>query len=174
MADPTVTDVFNQLVQVNANLDQVEVNTSLISNLNATLNAGFSATVGRLDTIAAIEVEAVKLLFHLTKQNEVIICALEHISRNTCELVNQATTQTELQSEMADDISTVRFLVESTAPAAALEHRRLEEIQEDLERCCPPEKPRPPCDYEPCRGDPGPAKEPELPKRDDGHERGPN
>jgi hypothetical protein len=88
MADPTVTDVFNQLVLVNGKLAQVEVNTSLMANLNMSINTGFAATVGRLDTLAAINVEAVKLLFHQTRQMDTMICMLEQISQNTCSMLN--------------------------------------------------------------------------------------
>ena len=69
MADPTVTDVFNQLVLVNGKLDQVEVNTSVISNLNSSINLGFSATVVRLDNLAAINLDAVGRLDALAAIN---------------------------------------------------------------------------------------------------------
>lgn len=167
MADPTVTDVFNQLVGVNGKLDQVEVNTSMIALLNASVNAGFAATVDRLDTVADLQIETLKLVFHLTRQNEAIICALENISRNTCELVNQATVQTRLQQRMAEDLYAVRYLAESTASSAALEYARHKDLKEAIAECCPEEDPRPACEYQRCT-DPGPAREPELPEhRDD-------
>ena len=163
MADPTVTDVFNQLVLVNGKLDQVEVNTSVITNLNVSINTGFTATVGRLDTLAAIEVEAVKLLFHQTKQLDTVICMLDQISRNTCNILTEVAIQTKLQKQMAADMAVLRYIAASANPAGALEHARHEELEAKIEKCCPPEPDEPACRYEPCKG-PGSVKQPELPK----------
>jgi hypothetical protein len=172
MADPTVTDVFNQLVLVNGKLDQVEVNTSLMANVNTSINSGFSATVSRLNVLALIEVEAVKLLFHNAEQNDAIICILEKISKNTCDILTQVTVQTELQTRMADDLSALRFLTASAQPTAALELQRQAELQAAIDRCCPPPERDPACTYNPC-DHPDRAKEPRLPqidrKPDDDH-----
>lgn len=170
MADPTVTDVFNQLVLVNGKLDQVEVNTSLMANINASINAGAAATVGRLDVLALIEVEAVKLLFHTTQQNDAIICVLEKISRNTCGILTQVTEQTELQRQMAADIADLRALAESTHADAALDLRHRHELQATIEKCCPPPRHDPACTYTPCEH-PDPIKEPpKLPPIDRGRD----
>lgn len=169
MADPTVTDVFNQLVLVNGKLAQVEVNTSLMANLNTSINAGFTATVGRLDTLAAIEVEAAKLLFHLTAQNETIICMLDQISRNTCSMLNELVVQTDLQKRTTEDTAVLRYVAESGNPAAALEYARHKELEAKVERCCPPGTKDPACKYAPC-AKPETMKEPrlpEIPKHDD-------
>lgn len=162
MADPTVTDVFNQLVLVNSKLSQVEVNTSLMANLNTSINSGFTATVGRLDTLAAIDVEAVKLLFHQTRQMDTMICMLDQISRHTCAMLNELSVQTKLQTKMAADISVLRYIEESTNPEAALILSRYEELKEKIERCCPPDRSEPPCKHDPCSR-PGPAEQPKLP-----------
>lgn len=162
MADPTVTDVFNQLVLVNGKLAQVEVNTSLMANLNTSINAGFTATVGRLDTLAAINVAAVKLLFHQTRQMDTMICMLDQISRNTCSMLNELTVQTKLQTKMAKDMSVLRYIAESSNPDAALELARHEALNAKIEQCCPPAQPDPACKYDPCPR-PGRAEEPKLP-----------
>lgn len=162
MPDPTVTDVFNQLVLVNGKLSQVEVNTSLMANLNMSINAGFAATVGRLDTLAAIDVEAVKLLFHQTQQMDTMICMLEQISRNTCQMLNELAVQTELQKRTADDLALLRYIAVSTNSAAALEFERHKELEAKIERCCPPDRPDPACKHVPCDR-PKPVEEPKLP-----------
>ncbi|TXH47011.1 MAG: hypothetical protein E6Q92_01225 [Burkholderiaceae bacterium] len=163
MADPTVTDVFNQLVLVNGKLAQVEVNTSLMANLNMSINTGFAATVGRLDTLAAINVEAVKLLFHQTRQMDTMICMLEQISQNTCSMLNELTVQTKLQTSMAKDVSVVRHIDEASNPGAALELARHQELTAKIEQCCPPTRPEPACKHDPCQR-PGPADTPKLPQ----------
>jgi hypothetical protein len=97
-----------------------------------------------------------------------MICALEHISRNTCELVNQATIQSALQTEIRDDMDAVRDLSEIAQPRAALERQRLQELRAEIERCCPPEVQPPACAYEPCpRPDRIPPPDlPEIPTPD--------
>ncbi|MFA5924600.1 MAG: hypothetical protein WC856_25490 [Methylococcaceae bacterium] len=165
MADPTVTDVFNQLVLANGKLDQIEVNTSMVTNLNTSINHGFADTINALQAIAQINIEAVKLLYHLTQQADTMICALEHISKNTCEILTQATIQTQLQERLRDDVDALLYIEESAHPDAVLERQRHAELQTKIERCCPPVRPEPACKYEPC-DKPKPVKEPHLPQID--------
>lgn len=171
MADPTVTDVFNQLVLVNGKLDQVEVNTSLISNLNNSINIGFKATVDALHLLALINAETAKLEFHQTQQLDTVICTLEHISKNTCEILTQVTVQTSLQRHLSADIAALRYIAESAEPAAALNAQRDADLTAKIERCCPPETERPACDYSPCDA-PGPIDKPKLPNIPKGAEGG--
>ncbi|MBW4484501.1 MAG: hypothetical protein KME14_18355 [Tildeniella torsiva UHER 1998/13D] len=176
MADPTVGDVFNQLVFVNGKLDQIDTNTfglaNAVSTLDSNVNLGFQNTADMLKILAQLDIEAIKLLFHLTQQNETIICALEKISNNTCETLAQVTTQTQLQKQMLDSTNVLRDIAESAYPSAALERKRLAELHAEVERCCPPEQPKPACSYQPCPK-PRPIEKPELPeipKNDDGHQ----
>jgi hypothetical protein len=167
MADPTVADVFDQLVLANGKLDQLSVSTSgqanAISQLDSDVTRGFNDTVNALNRIAAIETAAVKMLFHLTQQADTMICALEHISRNTCEMLNQVTIQTQLQTRIRDDADVLRDIEESSHPEGALLQQRLAALHEQIERCCPPEKPEPACTYEPCPR-PHQVGMPELPQ----------
>jgi len=167
MADPTVGDVFNQLVLVNGKLDNIDTNTfgqaNAINILDADVNKGFKATVDILKTVAQVEVETLKLIFHLTQQTDTMICALEHIAKNTCEILTQVTIQTGLQTRILDDADLLRAIAESAYPGAALEQQRLATLRSEIERCCPPEDPRPACSYQPCF-QPKPAPMPELPK----------
>jgi len=170
---PSINDVYNQLVTANGTLNQVhtdliaeknatdQVNTS-IGQLDTDLKNGFQSTDSDLVTIAKIETEAVRLLFHLTQQADTIICVLEKISKNTCELLNQATTQTALQTRIRDDAAVVREITESSHPGAALERDRLAALRAQIEKCCPPEPTLPACSYQPCPR-PEPIGEPQLP-----------
>lgn len=177
MADPTVGDVFNQLVLVNGKLDNIDTNTfgnaNALNILDADVNKGFKATVDMLKIVAQIEIEAVKLLFHLTQQADTMICALEHISKNTCEILTQTTIQTQLQTRILDDADVLRRIAESAYPGAALDERRLAELRSQIERCCPPEEPKPACTYQPCF-QPKPVPKPELPQLPREDERPPN
>ena len=170
----SIDDVFHQLQAVNTNLSTLhadgiaETNAtnqvkSSVDTVDADVKAGFNATVHGLTTIALIDIEAVKLLFHLTQQTDTVICTLENISRNTCAMLTQMTIQTQLQQRMTDDLDAIRAMEEAEQPAAALERARLTALQAEIERCCPPEQTPPACTYQPCpKVDP--ARMPDLPK----------
>jgi hypothetical protein len=178
----SITDVFDQLVTANNTLGQIHgdiqaetaeiqtVNTSVqdvktsVDQLDGDVKAGFDATVNALGTIAQIETEAAKLIFHLTQQADAMICELEHISRNTCGILNEAVVQTRLQTQLADDVAEIRYVTDTAHPDAVLERSREDALRAQIERCCPPEPPQPPCTYEPCPH-PDPAKPPRLPDR---------
>jgi hypothetical protein len=171
---PSINDVFNQLLAVNTKLDQIHADgiaeTNATNQVKASVNtldgdvkAGFAATIHALNTIAQIEIVAVNLLFHLTQQADTMICALEHISKNTCGILTQVTIQTGLQTRLRDDADALRDIAESAYPAAALERVRLAKLQAQVERCCPLEQPKPACSYEPCRS-PRSVEMPDLPK----------
>jgi hypothetical protein len=82
---PSVNDVYNQLLAVNDNLTNLTnaVNnvTTAVNQVNNTLNTGF----GELVTLGNYTNQA---LYQHDQQNVTIICALEHISKNTCALLN--------------------------------------------------------------------------------------
>ncbi len=169
----SVDDVYNQLVTVNATLGQIhadgiaEVNATNqvqtgVNTLDGDVKAGFAATLNALNTIAQIDVEAVKLLFYQTQQNDTIICILEQISKNTCDILTQVTIQTQLQTRLRDDMDTLRSIAEFAYPQAVLESQRLAELRAEVERCCPPQEPGPACTYMPCPR-PKPIEPPRLP-----------
>jgi hypothetical protein len=174
---PSVNDVYNQLVTANTTLDQIhadlvteesatqQVNTS-VNQLDSDLKSGFQAIEARLTILQEYDIDTVKLLFHLTQQADTIICALEKISKNTCEMLNQATLQTALQRRIRDDADVVRDITEFAHPRATLERERLGALRTEIEKCCPPEPPQPVCTYEPCPR-PESINEPELPPSED-------
>jgi hypothetical protein len=170
----SINDVFNQLQAVNGQLAQIDADVTAGTNatnqvklgvdtLDGDVKAGFAATVNALNAIAQIDIEAVKLLFHLTQQADTMICALENISRNTCGILTQVTLQTQLETRIRDDVSALRDIAESANPGAALERQRLAALRAEIERCCPPPKTEPACVYEPCER-PRPVRMPDLPR----------
>lgn len=176
----SINDVYNQLVTANATLSQIgaDVNagttatnavSTRVNQLDTDLKAGFASTVSALNTIASalntltsVEVEGVKLLYYLTQQTNTMICALEHISQNTCGILTQTTIQTSLQTRICEDADAVLAIAQSAFPAAALERERFAALQAEIRRCCPPPVPPPACTYEPCPK-PVPIREPTLP-----------
>ena len=151
---PSVNDVYNQLLQANSNLTSlinavnnvqtaVDAVQTAVSQVNSTLSTGF----GELVTIGNYTNQA---LYQNDQQNDTIICILEHISKNTCALLNQAAIQTALQTAMAGDIAGLEQMFATVNPGAALDIERLAALKAQIEQCCPPKKAVPPCDYAPC------------------------
>ncbi len=185
----SLNDVFTELQQVNSgvqtlhtDLQQVSTELQTVHNdvgaVNATLVKGFADTVNTLNAgfttmsqglqgIISLQVFANQLLEYHTKQNDTIICVLEHISENTCDLVNQAHLQTASQTSIRDSAATVAQLLKTVHADAALELERLEKLRQQIEACCPPPRPEPVCTYEPCeksefRGEPPQPSVPEF------------
>jgi hypothetical protein len=144
---PSADDLFNQLVAANNRLEAIKGNLvdvkGAVNDVNATLKNGFNQLV----TLGQYTNQA---LYHNDQQNDTIICLLEHISKNTCALLNQAALQTAAQLEMECDIDALESMFATANPGAALEAKRLHALKEQVEKCCPPPKPAPPCEFAPC------------------------
>jgi hypothetical protein len=161
---PTLDDAFNQLAEANSHLTEIHndvqaVNTSVeqvntsVQQTTAAVQQGFSQLnnlVSFTNRLLAFEIE----------QNQTIICSLEKISKQTCELVNQASLQTTAQLAMREELSDLKQLFELANPTAAVEQHRLEKLEQKLTECCPPPEPAAPCQYEPC---PAPQEPPQPP-----------
>ena len=93
---------------------------------------------------------------HLKRQMDTVICVLDRISMQTCAMLNEENTQTALQTAMKTASETLLELYKTTHPEAALAHEKLEKVRKELLECCPPEKPKPFCTFQPCE-----SKEPE-------------
>ena len=151
---PSADDLFNQLVAANNRLEDIKgdlvdvkgaVNgvTAAVTLVNATLTNGFNQLV----TLGQYTNQA---LYQNDQQNDTIICLLEHISQNTCALLNEAAIQTATQIDMERDIDTLESMFATVNAGAALEAKRLHALKEQIEKCCPPEKPVPPCVFVAC------------------------
>lgn len=162
---PSIQDFYNKLekavevleeVQQDLKTEQADINgvKASIDTVDATLTSGFS-------TLEDIDTKTAKLLLHLTEQADTMICALEKISKNTCDLVTQSTIQTALQTRIRDDANTLRNLTESAHPEAALQLERLDALRTQIEKCCPPTPEPPACTYQPCPA-PKPIEEADL------------
>ena len=172
---PTLNEVWEQAVQVNANLvtlhNDVVALQGCCQTVNARLNdliilgdetnewleelrqitdAGFVATSKGLAAVLADQAVTIHILAHQVKQNEAVICSLEKISANTCALLNQAVLQTDLQTQMAVELQALRHMFATANPAAALVYDRFAEERRKLEECCPPGTKPPVCIYERC------------------------
>jgi hypothetical protein len=160
----SIDDCYNQLVAANGELSQIDqgiqtVNSSLqavdadVQGTTSAVQSGF----GQLYTIANYTNQ---LLLYQIQQGDTMICYLEKIARQTCALLNEAALQTAAQQAMRKDLDDLTQLYELANPAAAVEQARLEALKAQVEKCCPPPAPVPPCKFEPC---PRPGDVPPMP-----------
>ena len=151
--------VHTRLDGTNARLDDVKAKLDVI---NTTLNWGFAQliTIGNYTNQALAQNAA---------QNDTMICILEHISKNTCELLNESHTQTGLQTTIKNSTTALAELYAATHAEAALTRQREEALRKQIEECCPPEVPPPSCAYQAC---PAPRPLGEPPRVDPQQRRG--
>jgi hypothetical protein len=179
---PTINEVWEQALQINANLATIhddlsdlgeccEVTNTRINNLiNRTdetndwleelrhiINHGFTTLSAGVSGVHARQDLTNRLLMFQVQQQATIICVLEKISENTCNLLNESGQQTDFQETLVDLTEGVNHMFATTNPDAALTYRRALEERQRVEACCPTEQPEPDCYYEPC-------EEPVIPK----------
>ncbi len=149
-------DVHSATAPLDASIDAVKTSVDqvkgAVQQVNTTLSDGF-------DTLITLGTYTNEALAHNAKQNDTIICILEHISRHTCGIWNEAHMQTALQTIIKDNIVLLADLYAATHAEAALERQKFEALRRQIEECCPPPTPEPVCRYEKCKA-PGPLREP--------------
>lgn len=154
---PSLDDVYNQLQQINTNLAAVhndglatkaavDTDTAAVNNVRNSVDQA----VQQLKQLVAGQFYTNTALYQLTHQADTMICILEHISRNTCSILNENSIQTGLQRKIAGDIHGILEIEQTAQPGAALEIARLQALQAEVERCCPPPPQKVPCEYAPC------------------------
>ena len=143
---PSVDDLFQKLI---------DANNSLNNQINATLTSGFN----KLVTLGVYTNQA---LSQNAKQNDTMICYLNHIAQNTCELLNQSVIQTALQTDMQKGVAALADMYATVHPEAALERERLQALKAQIEKCCPPPRREPPCHFSPCPAPPPLGEPPKV------------
>lgn len=84
-------------------------------------------------------------------RNELMICLLEKIAKQSCTILNEVHWQTELQRQIARSLESFYQLYKSVHPAEAVQYERIAKLEAELEKCCPKDKaPEPICKFEPC------------------------
>lgn len=154
---PSLDDFYSQLTNVNSQLQAihkllttVQAEVSPLDSDIKTVNDSLQSILKNLSALINLTSYTNNVLFHISQQNDTVICDLEKISKNTCENLNEAHIQTGLETAMKDSISDLLEITKSVHPEAALEIERLKRLKAQIEECCPPEIPGPACTYEPC------------------------
>jgi len=147
MVETKGNEANTRLDAVNNNLNQIlsavkNVETA-VKDVNATLKTGFDQVVKLLEY-------ADLALYQNDLQNDTIICELEKIARNTCEILNEEHLQTGLQTNMNRNIALLVAIAAASHAEAALALQREQSLKDQIEKCCPPAPPEPVCRYTPC------------------------
>ncbi len=163
---PSLGDVFDQLKQINSNLGLIHSDLGLVTGRLDDIHKtekdilGVASHVsGQVDVLVGLAQTADQILLYLTEQNKTLICIGEHVSKNTCSMLSEATVQTALQRSIEDGVAAVVELYKTAHADAALSLARARATEQRLLACCPPEPTPPACSYEPCRS-PGPINLP--------------
>jgi hypothetical protein len=152
---PSVEDVMHAIDDLNARLggdprnpaDNVNSHLATLERVAAQIHEAVKTGFAELIAIGNYANEA---LFHLSEQNETIICNLEKITSQTCRLLNEAHEQTRLQTSIEHGIARLADVFLTVNTGAALDLERREELKREVEKWSPT-KPEPPvCVYERC------------------------
>lgn len=150
----SISDVFNALNQLKGKLDTLHTD-----NLNSDLKLdSIAQAISDLDAMVDARLHvalhkqyvALKLLEHLTKQQDTALCWLEKIARSACDLVNLADRLHQDTAEIREQGRITTDVLQSAYPDAALSLERRDELRKQIEECCPPKAKEPPCRFVPC------------------------
>jgi hypothetical protein len=144
---PSATDFFNEIKGINHRLDTL---TAAIDTVRAAVQQVETTLSGELNQLITLTTYTNQALYHNNLQNDTIICILEKIAKNTCDLVNEAHRQTALQTIIEKNTTGLAEMYAMTHAEAALAREREQDLRQEIEKCCPPEPPTPPCQDEPC------------------------
>lgn len=142
-------DIKGKLDSINASISAVDAHVQAVQQA---LQWGFQ----QLITLGQYTNQA---LFHNDQQNDAMICLLQQISNNTCQILNEAHTQTGLQTKIEKSSDELAQLYAVTHAEAALVREREARLRKQIEECCPPEPPAPACVQDRCPA-PAPFREP--------------
>jgi hypothetical protein len=144
---PSAQDIFNELVKLGDKLDAINTTSQAIKTDDDQILSVLSNDLGELVTLTEYTDTA---LYQNALQNATIICLLEQIAKNTCDLVNQSYLQTSLQQTIEKNTSRLADLFAASHSEAAFVLEREHELRKQIEKCCPPKPPTPPCQEKPC------------------------
>lgn len=151
-------DVSGTAGGVNGRLEQIKGNlNSIIASINsvdASVQAVQQLLLWGFQQLITLGQYTSQALFHNNQQNDTMICLLQQISNNTCQILNEAHTQTGLQTKIEKLSDELTALYAATHAEAALIRQREAALRKQIEACCPPKPPVPACEQGSC---PAPA-----------------
>lgn len=151
---PSLGDFYDRLGQVNDHVADMDTELTTVDTHIQQTNSQLGTIEGTLTSIDGdvqqMSQSMATLLNHVIAQNDTIICILEHISRNTCTLVNAAALELRALESVELSARELDSMAKTAHPDAALVLAREEAARLELEKCCPPKVHEVPCHYQPC------------------------
>jgi len=143
---PSLADVAND---IKALLDDIKSNTLATKNntaqtaanvmiLNSTSQAGFSNLANGIAVEIALQHQTNDLLNINNEQNEVIICWLKNVANVLCNIKNNTDKSVALETEIKTTIVHLDKISELLNSEQAMEVLKHNELQKQIEKCCPP------------------------------------
>ncbi len=150
-ANGHLSDVDRDVKSTTSAVQAVDADVQAVNNSVRAVDNDVQATTVAVRAVDTDVQYTNELVNYEIQQNDTIICYLAKIASQTCSLLNEAALQTAAQQAIRRDIHDLKQLYELANPAAAVEQHRLEALEAQLEKCCPPTAPSPPCSFEPCQ-----------------------
>ena len=153
---PSIQDVADQ---INARLDQItthtantaqntantvtqltQVNTRL-SQIDNTLGIGFANVSQGVFALLQVQLAALQLTDHMRRQNDTIICELVNANNLLCNIVRKTGRLVQLGEADLVIQKRVEGIMARTHGEAAGDYDRHLELEQKIEKCCPPSRP---------------------------------
>lgn len=155
---PSLADVANDikalLTDIKASNAAIAVSTNQTANnvmtLNATSQAGFMNIAAGIAVEISLQQQANALLYENAQQNSVIICWLQNIAKVLCDIKHNTDISVQMETEINILLHHLNNIIELACASETLQVKKDEELAARINKCCPPEHPKPlPC-YEAC------------------------
>jgi hypothetical protein len=128
--------IINQLTQLDIKVGQV----------NHTAQLGFTNLAQALAVLIKLQTQNNDLLASNDKQNQTIICWLDHVAHVLCDIKHNTDTEVKLQKEMEATLSHLDDVLKLVHAREAIEVGNQYDLEKRLQECCPEKEPEPqPC-----------------------------
>jgi hypothetical protein len=132
--------VINQLTQLNSAVVQV----------NSTAQLGFTNLAQGLGLLIQLEMQSNDLLASNDKQNQTIICWLDHIAHVLCDIKHNTDTELKVQKNISATLTDLDDVFDLVHAREAMEVRNQRQVEKRLEECCGKPDPEPPPCFQNC------------------------
>lgn len=150
----TTTSVGDGVTAVEVSVEAVRTavrsTDAAVRGVDQTLEDGFTVLTEGIAVLAGLGAQQIRVLNHVSQQQDAVLCFLDQLARITCVLLNESHDQTTLLRAALDRVDSLTTMYETDHPGAALSVLRQQQVKTELERCCPPKVEPPVCDYQGC------------------------
>lgn len=163
----------NNTASIKTDATAIKANTDTIitriNQLDTDVKSGFTNLAQGLEVLIALGMQANQLLAENNEQNRTMICWLTNIANTLCDIKRNTDKEVALQTGISATLHHIDDIGELVNSHAAIEVANRYELEERMNKCCPPEEePVRPCfdqcivpkpnKYEPIKSDWKPVK----------------